>query len=261
MEPWEKALGKFLVPWKTKKGIVGAIVAGSRTTSYFSKYSDIDVNIITTKNARRERGSRIVDGFMIEYFVNPPDKIRAYFRYGFSDNNLIIARIFAMGRIIFDNGDVKKLKKAALNLMKRKFKKMPSRDKKASKYTALLNLDDLKGLYEKKSGNFDYFYFFCLERIINNYTKFMRCENPFPSKLLGFLENRKFRNEYMMEEFPDREFKKLLREALVTKSRKDKMRIMERITSHVTGKMGGIDIDGWKLYNRRLNLMPFNLKL
>src|SRR3989344_294782 len=109
MKPWERALEKFLVPWKRRNGVLGAIVAGSRITSYFSKYSDIDVNIITNKTVNMERGSKIVNGFMVEYFVNPPGKIRAYFRYGFSDNNLIIARIFGMGRIIFDNGEVGKL--------------------------------------------------------------------------------------------------------------------------------------------------------
>ena len=145
--------------------------------------------------------------------------------------------------------------------MKKKFKEMPGRDRKAAKYTALLNLDDLKGMYKKKSNNFDYFYFFCLERIINNYTKFMRCENPLPSKLLGFLQNPNFRKEYMMEEFPDKRFSKLLEKALVAKSQKDKMAVMETMTSHVIEKMGGVNIDGWKLLNRRLNLMPFNLKL
>ena len=100
---WKTVLNKFLEKWKRKGYVEGAILTGSRVTSYFSKYSDIDVYIVLSEKIKwRERGNRIFDGFLIEYFANPPYQIRKYFVEEFKQNKYTTARMFVMGKILFD---------------------------------------------------------------------------------------------------------------------------------------------------------------
>ncbi|MBT4376854.1 hypothetical protein HOD29_05775 [archaeon] len=78
---WEEALDKFLEGWKDKKEVLGINVCGSYVTSNPSKHSDLDVNIVLRDSCKWiERGNKIVDGVLIEYFVNPSWKIKEYMK-------------------------------------------------------------------------------------------------------------------------------------------------------------------------------------
>lgn len=80
MKPWEDALNKFLASWKEQKDVIGAIVCGSFITGLPTERSDIDLHIILSDEVDwRERGNQYVDGFLIEYFVNPPRQNKEIF--------------------------------------------------------------------------------------------------------------------------------------------------------------------------------------
>ncbi len=79
MKKWEKALNKFLEGWKNKKAVVGAIVCGIYVAGSPSKHSDVDVHIVLDSSISwRERGDKMVDGFLIEYFADPLQKYYEY---------------------------------------------------------------------------------------------------------------------------------------------------------------------------------------
>ena len=81
MKDWETALDKFLVSWKVRKEVTGVLVCGSFVTGKPAPHSDIDLHIVLSESVLwRERGNKIVDGFLIEYFANPPRQIREYFK-------------------------------------------------------------------------------------------------------------------------------------------------------------------------------------
>ena len=55
----------------------------------------------------RERGNRIIDGLLIEYFANPPKQILKYFDEDIREKSLMCQTQFATGKIIMDKtGDV-----------------------------------------------------------------------------------------------------------------------------------------------------------
>ena len=57
MGDWEKALNKFLKPWKKRKDVIGFLVCGSYITGNPTNRSDVDLHIITSEeNDWRERG-------------------------------------------------------------------------------------------------------------------------------------------------------------------------------------------------------------
>jgi len=104
MEEWQIALGEFLKDWKNRNDVVGALVCGSYVTGNPSKRSDIDIHIILTDDVDwRERGNKIINGFLIEYFANPPKQIQKYFQEDFQNHRTMSMIQFITGEILFDN--------------------------------------------------------------------------------------------------------------------------------------------------------------
>ena len=71
MEKWQLAIENFLNDYKNEDYFVGAILTGSYATGNQNINSDIDIYIITKNDTTwRERGNKLVDGYLIEYFIN-----------------------------------------------------------------------------------------------------------------------------------------------------------------------------------------------
>ena len=76
MSNWEIALEKFLDKYKNEDYFLGAILTGSYATGNYDENSDIDVFIVTKDTTGwRERGNVLIDGYLIEYFINPIKKV------------------------------------------------------------------------------------------------------------------------------------------------------------------------------------------
>jgi hypothetical protein len=104
MQEWKIALEEFLKDWKIRNDVVGALVCGSYITGNPSKRSDIDVHILLSDDVEwRERGNRIINGFLIEYFVNPPKQIRRYFQEDFQDHRTMSMVQFITGMTVYSN--------------------------------------------------------------------------------------------------------------------------------------------------------------
>jgi len=153
MQNWEKALDKFLVDWRDREDVIGILVCGSYITGDPSRHSDIDLHIITSEeNDWRERGNKIVNEYLIEYFVNPPRQIREYFREDHQTNSISASTQFVTGRVILDrDGIVAHLKKEAQDWINKEFNELDSSSISIMKYALWDSLDNLRDLYEKKS--------------------------------------------------------------------------------------------------------------
>ena len=80
MNDWEKALEKFLDKYKNEDYFLGAILTGSYVIGNNDENSDIDIYIVTKDTTTwRERGNKLIDDFLIEYFINPKKKVLSYF--------------------------------------------------------------------------------------------------------------------------------------------------------------------------------------
>jgi predicted nucleotidyltransferase len=115
MSNWEKAVEKFIKPWRAKKNVIAALVAGSYVTGKPNPRSDLDVYIVTKPGTRwRERGNKRIDGFLVEYFVNPPEQIRKYFADNHAHNSAMSLTPYTSGRVLFDkNGTLARLRREA----------------------------------------------------------------------------------------------------------------------------------------------------
>ena len=249
MEEYERAVMEFLESWK-RKPVIGAIICGSYVTGNPSKHSDIDLQIILKPGTKwRERGNKIVNGFLIEYFANPPEKIRDYFRTQHEQRRNFTAHMFYTGKVVFGNREVEKLVKEARKWLKKPFRKMRKFDIEASKYRIWDIMDNLEEIYERGKG-FDFVFHNSLYEVFREYSRFLGYPDVAVHKVLRLLTSRKDMKKYMIPEFPDRKFVEIFVEAVSETGRKRKMELFRHIVSRVHRKMGGFELDGWRLRSK-----------
>ena len=254
MEKWQKPLDKFLSEWKDRPYVLGAILTGSRATTHYSERSDFDVYIILSDSIRwRERGNKVIDGLLFEYFANPAKQIRTYFKKEFSDYDRLTSTMFVTGKVIFDRtGAVRRLVREAQRWLDKDFPKQGRQQREQDKYAVSDLLDGLRDLHDHGSKGFEFLYYHTLKRTFDGYAKFLRVEPPSTneSKMVKILEDADFRRQYKIREFPDRIFVRLFLRCLEKKTDAERMDSIDMLAKHVLNKMGGFDIDGWKLRSK-----------
>ncbi len=152
--------------------------------------------------------------------------------------------MFATGKIILDKtGAARRFQQESIKIMRKKFRKSDKVRIEVAKYTLWDQLDDMRDIEDHKSPDFLYLYYLQLESILSIYTRFLGAEIPARAKLIRFLTDRHYRNRYDIAQFPDSEFVEYFKRCL----RKADFERLKQLTNYVLDKMGGFDIDGWKL--------------
>lgn len=248
-EKWEIALEKFISKWKSKKEVVGAVVCGSYITGNPTKHSDIDVQILLDKKIKwRERGNEIIDGILIEYFANPLPQNFNYFEEDYKSRNRTNVHMFTTGKVLFDkNGDVKKMIEKAKYWKKRKYVKMDKISIESYKYYLWDMCDNLEEVYESDSGEFYFVYYNYLNTLFKSYSNFVGFDSISINKVKRFLTSEKDRIKYHLKDFPDKFFVEKYVGAINIKDKSQLMNEFKEIILYVLDKMGGFNIDGWKL--------------
>jgi hypothetical protein len=248
-EKWEIALEKFIAKWKNKKEVVGAIACGSFITGNPSKHSDIDIHLILSKSTKwRERGNEIIEGILIEYFANPLPQIEKYFESDYKNMKKMEVHMMLTGKVIFDKtGDLKKAISLARKYDKKKFEKMGKIPIELNKYAIWDMNDNLEEVYESGKEDFEFVYYNYLQVLFDKYASFVGFVSTGSNKLFRFITNEKDKTKYRIPDFPDREFLDLFVKAIIEKNKNEMMKLYSTLTNHVLNKMGGFDINGWKI--------------
>lgn len=248
MEPWEIALNKFLDDWRDRDEVVGALVCGSFVTGDPTGHSDIDVHIVLAAGTEwRERGNRIVDGFLIEYFANPPAQIRAYLQEGTGDNRRMEAVQFTTGRILFDkDGTVQKMKDEALRWIAEPFEPMSDTAIELAKYGLWDRLDDLQDAHEQRAPDVAFQYHFVLAQAYQVYARFLgQSVQGVPKTYKCLMKPQDAQRKYLMDPFPDQDFLDLFAQSITQTESSGMVEYAEKLSHYVLDKLGGFSIDGW----------------
>ena len=246
---WETALASFLAPWRERREVTGALVCGSYVTGDPSPRSDIDVHILLKPSTKwRERGNDIVDGFLIEYFSNPPHRIREYFRHDFSDNDHACATQFATGQIVFDQGGViAKLKQEARKWIEKPFRKPSRVQMLMGGYGLWDNLDNFRDAVENVEPDLAWQYVHTLTSILRTYSRFNgECFLRFDKAFVG-LSGDSLTKKYAQRPFSDTIFARRFAAAMLETDAAKMLPTLEALTRYVHRKMGGFEIDGFRL--------------
>jgi predicted nucleotidyltransferase len=246
---WRESLDIFLQGWKGNMDITGAMVCGSFITGNPSKHSDIDVHLILSDDLDwRERGNKVVDGYLIEYFINPPKQIRCYFLQNYRDRKPMSIVQFLTGEILFDKtGDIDFLKNEARKWFNKAYEAQSNSTIELKKYLIWDMWDNLQDCVEKGRVDIPFVYMNSLQLLFSHYCEFLRLENIPYYQIVAYLTDESYLVKYLKKPFPDLEFIGLYLSAI---QENDTLKMMVRytaLTELVLQKMGGFNIDGWKM--------------
>ena len=244
---WEEKLNKFLENWKYKDDTIGVLVCGSYITGNPSTHSDLDVHIILKDDVDyRERGNKIVDGLLIEYFSNPPKQIRKYFEEDYNSLSSMSQTQFITGKIVKDtDGIVQKLKDEAQEMMNRNYDNINTSVNELQKYGLWDMLDDLQDAFENNKEDFDFLYYICLDKLISTYMRYIKY--PYNKKsILGNITSEIVRNKYLLNELPDKDISDLIEKCITTKEKEHRVEYYEELYNKIINLLGGFNIDEFR---------------
>jgi predicted nucleotidyltransferase len=246
---WEEAVNLFLKDWEKKKEVIGALVCGSYITGNPSEHSDIDLHIILANKTKwRERGNKFVNGFLIEYFANPPKQIKKYFDEDFGDNSYQAPIMFITGKVLFDKeGEIAKLKHIAQKIKNKKFPKLSKVPFELKKYSLWDNLDNLHDNYKKNRDDFYYIYYNYLRQIYETYARYKRVSVINVDKTYSIFTDAATLKKYLEKDFPDKKFVNLFLKSLKIGSRESMLKNFEELLAYIFDSMNGFNVDGWKI--------------
>jgi len=246
---WEAAVARFIGPWRARREVVGALVAGSRAYGLADRYSDIDVHIVMANRVKwRERGIRKVGGYLVEYFANPLRMYPKYYQEGSHGGSRGIATMFGYGRVLFDkDGSMRRMRKWARRVLRKPLARSGRGEREGAKYYLWATADGLASLRDRRSPGFWYAYYVGLDRVIESYRAFVGGETPGEDKMWQLLTSAKFRRAHRMAPFRDQRFTAMVKRCMRAKNPAAATRDFSRLVAHVQGRMGGFEIDGWKL--------------
>ncbi|RIW35026.1 hypothetical protein D3H55_08230 [Bacillus salacetis] len=249
MENWRAALERFMEEWPYPYALAGVLVCGSYITGNPSERSDIDVHMVLKEGVEwRERGNRIIDGYLIEYFSNSPAQIRSYFEEDHQERSTHAAVQFATGEVLMDReGTISLLKQEALGWLKKPFEKTGETGLEFMKYGLWDTLDNLEDLYEKGAVEWEFVYHNSLNALFDEYCRFLSVEHIPYYQIGSYLNEDNYLKKYLKSPFPDDEFARLFREALIAADRRQKIWLFKKLYSRVLNQLGGFSIDGWKV--------------
>ncbi|MCL2199699.1 MAG: nucleotidyltransferase domain-containing protein [Defluviitaleaceae bacterium] len=248
MNGWKNKLNTFLSDFEYADDIVGVLVCGSYITGNPTSHSDLDVHIILDNSVKyRERGNKIVDGLLIEYFANPPNQILKYFEEDFQEKSLMCQTQFATGKIMLDKtGDTEALKKKAHKMISDFYATEKNDMSELDKYFLWDMLDDLQDAHENQRADFDLLYFTRLNMLLEKYMNVINL--PYNCKsIYGNITDSVVREKYLLRELSDETIKSMITNSITATSKDDKMDAYEKLTTKILNQAGGFNIDGFKL--------------
>jgi len=247
---WQSKLDIFLADFEYADDVVGVLVCGSYITGNPTSHSDLDVHIVLDNKVEYgERGNKIVDGLLIEYFANPSKQILCYFDEDLKDKSLMCQTQFATGKIISDKiGDIRTLKLKAKKMIS-DFYSTEHTDLRMSeldKYFLWDMLDDLQDAHESNKADFDFLYFTRLNMLLEKYMNSIN--RPYNVKsIYGSIVDATVREKYLLRELPNQAINNMIICAISTTVQNEKMAAYEKLTAEIMKQVGGFTIDGFKL--------------
>ena len=207
MENWRKAAEKFLSQYINEDYFIGAILTGSYATGNNHRDSDIDLFIITKDSADwRERGNRLVDGFMIEYFINPVRQIVSELDTGFDYNNIATTLMFAGSEILYDtDGTVKSLVDRAKADLDKDIKPVSAYSWNMNCYNVWHSFYELTAKYNSQR-DIDFSYNIYLNNITRAYLQNKRLPLLPVHKIEKILTDENYVRRYNLKKLPEKQF-------------------------------------------------------
>ncbi len=247
MEKWELAVNKFLDQYKDEDYFLGAILTGSYATGNNDINSDIDIFIVTKDSTTwRERGNKLIDGYLIEYFINPVRQVLKEFEDGFANNHIASTLIFVGSKILYDkDGTIQKLIDRAKDDLSKGLSPIPEFKWKMNCYTVWHSFYELSSKYSKKE-DIEFSYNIFLKDVIESHF----LNNSIPvlpiHKVEKILTNEEYRRKYNVKELPEETFVNKLLKCFIEKDYDNKYNYAKELYEYYMKVNSNFDINNFE---------------
>lgn len=173
---------KFLNKMKSKHKIICMLITGSYYQKNLTKFSDLDIFLITNNSSHlREKGTQIIDGIKVSYFLNPYWKIKESLLFEKGRIKRPTSEFIYFSECIYGIKEIERLKKLAKISLNSKIQKI---DKKEITYLGWKLYDKSEVLKRKNYNSLNKEYlkhdlfnfcieiFFLLKRSYKPHTKY-----------------------------------------------------------------------------------------
>jgi len=213
-----ETINRIIYAFEKKEAVLGILLVGSYAYGNAKEDSDIDIRIIYgTSTVKRDKGLLNINGYMVSYLGNPIIETYQLFYDQLKMHSRFQARMIARGKILLDKtGEIAHLQREAQVYMERDFP-LPSQSAMQMEVYDLWKYKE-ELLKEHPSGYpvMMYYHLF-LQKAFNWYSKFLGTECVFQHtffKLHTYLSDPGFREQFVIDEFPDTHFGDLFLEAM-----------------------------------------------
>ena len=244
---YKDAIKDFLKDYINEEYFLGAILTGSYASGNNNENSDIDIFIVTKDYVDfRERGNKLVDGYLIEYFINPAYKVREEYEKSLHNYHMSTANIFAKGIIIYDEvGVIKELQEEAIETLNKELLPLDRATYQMNCYGVWDGFDELDEKYKQKL-DIDFSYYIFLERTINSYLQNKQIPSIPLNKIEYIINNEEFRLNYGAQ-LPDEKFLSLLKNCLNEKDYDKKYLCAFHLYEYFKEQFNDYDINNFSL--------------
>lgn len=251
MNNWEKSLNKFLNQYKDKDYFVGAILTGSYATGNNDENSDIDVYIVSDDSVDwRERGNINVDGYLIEYFINPIRKIKDYFAREKENYHFSTTMIFINGKILYDkNNQVQALIDLACENINSPWKEVDDFRYKSNCYSIWEGFDELDAKY-KRGEDIEFSYYIFLQKTVECYFYNKQIPTIPLNKIEKIFQDDIFRKKYNIKKMPDKQFIELFNRCTLEKSLEKRIENARNLYDYLMDLFNDFDIKNYSLKSK-----------
>lgn len=243
MEKWEKALYKFLEKYVHQDWFEGALLCGSYAAGNQNEFSDIDVTIIASNSLGwQEKSNCYVDGFLMEYTINPISRFEQYMEESLKEHNYTNQYLLLYGKVLYDvHGEIQKLRDKAALQVKQPFEPLSDYDKKFIKYYLWDRYDELLSL-SKKNLHTDLQYWCLVDALITAYYNFHNLAHVPHSKIEQILTDSAFAKRYHIKDMPQPDFVQKLLDCFRASDKEQKLAKVKELYDLVMDSDGGFDI-------------------
>lgn len=231
----QKGLSEFVNSWKSKKEISGILLCGSYAVGLGTSVSDVDIRLILEEKQKFSiKGVQNIDGNSFSYLGRTKANIIKKFNSDFFNNSKIEVRNFTLGKILYENGgNISELKKVATNYWDIPFLDSLSEDDLKEMMYSLSNQYDYLKYIDSDSSYYFYNYILFLRLAIMFYSRFLKLELDFDTKLDRMLNDNEYIKNYKFKKFPDQEFIRIWKESLTFKTKNNLMKTYNHLVENM----------------------------
>lgn len=237
MNIMEETIKSFYESLPKSMEIEAVFWGGSSLYEPIGKDSDVDLFIVTGDTEKRLSGLCVVNGFTVEYFINPISRIMKQIDQEIAEyHDYWAIKIYAFAEIVFDySGKGKELKEYALKAYNMPFSEN-SKAVELSKYYEVYDAFSEYRSHRCLGYNSEPMYYETLKTILHAYCYQHRLPLVPWQKCQRLLSDPEYRRNYHLKSIPDSDFCSRFLACMKKNTEKDKGKAIEELYAFVMSR-------------------------